>query len=271
MTPDSPEFLEALADARDVPIMVAPAVLRECAAAWRQHLACLARAYRIMGDSAESVAYWRAYCERQVEEGGDIQQAPSRTLAAAGGESDTMTDADILTDRPGYERALLLQALHDVAWDCWIRHGTKQTIGNAYSFDEWLFALIQGASARLERHCGDLPERQLKEFVDVAERLARFDAGEDVYGSPACGDPPAPPVETFAPGEFIREELAVRGWTVTALALYMGRMEWWVRDLIAGKQAVTPEVAGELSACFGTSADLWLNLERKYRGGAVVG
>ena len=29
MTPDSPEFLEALADARDVPIMVAPAVLRE--------------------------------------------------------------------------------------------------------------------------------------------------------------------------------------------------------------------------------------------------
>ena len=36
MTDFSPEFLEALADARDMPIMVAPAVLRECAAAWRE-------------------------------------------------------------------------------------------------------------------------------------------------------------------------------------------------------------------------------------------
>jgi HTH-type transcriptional regulator/antitoxin HigA len=73
------------------------------------------------------------------------------------------------------------------------------------------------------------------------------------------------PVETFPPGEFIKDELAARGWEQRDLAEIMGRPERLVSELIAGKRALTPETAQQLGQAFGTGAQLWLNLESAYR------
>jgi HTH-type transcriptional regulator/antitoxin HigA len=73
------------------------------------------------------------------------------------------------------------------------------------------------------------------------------------------------PAEVFPPGEFLRDELDARGWTQTEFAEIIGRPHRVVNELISGKRGVTPETARELAAAFGTSAELWMNLESAYR------
>ena len=73
------------------------------------------------------------------------------------------------------------------------------------------------------------------------------------------------PAEVFPPGEFIREELVERGWTQSDLAEIMGRPLPAVNQIIKGRRAITPRTAKELAAAFGTSAELWLNLEMSWR------
>lgn len=69
----------------------------------------------------------------------------------------------------------------------------------------------------------------------------------------------------FPPGEFIRDELEARSWTQEDLAEILGRPLRTVNQIIAGKKAITPQTAQELAAAFGTTAELWLNLENSYR------
>lgn len=71
--------------------------------------------------------------------------------------------------------------------------------------------------------------------------------------------------EVFPVGEFIREELEARGWTQKDLAEILGRPLQTVNQIVNGKKLVTPQTAVELSKAFGTSAELWLNLETAYR------
>ncbi len=73
------------------------------------------------------------------------------------------------------------------------------------------------------------------------------------------------PAEVFPPGEFIREEIEARRWSQVEFAEILGRPPRLVSELIAGKRAVTPETAKGLAAAFGTSAQLWLNLESSYQ------
>ena len=73
------------------------------------------------------------------------------------------------------------------------------------------------------------------------------------------------PVEVFPPGDFIREELMAREWTQSDLATIMGRPVETVNRIIKGKLAITPETACGLASAFGTSAELWLNLESAYQ------
>ena len=73
------------------------------------------------------------------------------------------------------------------------------------------------------------------------------------------------PVEVFPPGDFIREELTARGWTQSDLAEIMGRPVETINRVVTGKLAVTPETARGLASAFGTSAELWLNLESAYQ------
>lgn len=72
------------------------------------------------------------------------------------------------------------------------------------------------------------------------------------------------PVEVFAPGEFIREELEARGWTQADLAAIIGRPVQVVNGIVTGSKAITAQTAQELSIAFGTSAQLWMNLQSSF-------
>jgi len=73
------------------------------------------------------------------------------------------------------------------------------------------------------------------------------------------------PVETFPPGEFIRDEIEARGWTQEVLAAVIGKSLKLVNEVVVGKRAITPETARALGEAFGTSAELWMNLEGAYQ------
>ncbi len=71
--------------------------------------------------------------------------------------------------------------------------------------------------------------------------------------------------EVFPPGEFIRDELEARDWTQADLAAIMNRPVQAINEIVSGKKAITPETAVGLSQAFGTTPELWLNLEVGYR------
>ena len=75
------------------------------------------------------------------------------------------------------------------------------------------------------------------------------------------------PAQVFPPGAFIREELEARGWTQRAFARILGRPLQNINGISNGKTAVT---AKQLALIFGTSAELWLNLETAYRLSAAA-
>jgi HTH-type transcriptional regulator/antitoxin HigA len=67
------------------------------------------------------------------------------------------------------------------------------------------------------------------------------------------------------PGEAIREELQARGWTQRTFAARLGRPVQAVNGIIRGRRQITAETALALSDVFGTSAELWMGLEGRYR------
>ena len=67
------------------------------------------------------------------------------------------------------------------------------------------------------------------------------------------------------PGRIVRRELEARGWTQNVLAEIMGRPPQAISEIINARKAITPETACQLAAAFGTSAEVWLNLESNYR------
>lgn len=73
------------------------------------------------------------------------------------------------------------------------------------------------------------------------------------------------PAEAFSPGEYLRDELEARGWTQTEFAEIIGRPPRLVSELIAGKRGITPDTAADIAAAFGTSAQLWMNLDAAYQ------
>lgn len=73
------------------------------------------------------------------------------------------------------------------------------------------------------------------------------------------------PAEVFPPGEFIRDELEERSWTQADLAEILGRPVNAVNEIITGKKAITPETAKGLASAFGTTPEVWLNLESTYQ------
>ncbi len=73
------------------------------------------------------------------------------------------------------------------------------------------------------------------------------------------------PAEVFPPGEFLRDELAERGWTEAEFADILGRPAQTVSEILNGKKEITTETALAIGAALGTSAELWLNLQSAYR------
>lgn len=73
------------------------------------------------------------------------------------------------------------------------------------------------------------------------------------------------PARVAPPGRIIKRELDARGWTQKDLAEIMGRPTQAVSEIVRGHKRVTPETAWQLAAAFGTSPELWINLEANYR------
>ena len=67
------------------------------------------------------------------------------------------------------------------------------------------------------------------------------------------------------PGEGLLEEIEFRGISPQELAASLGLAVEAVNELIVGDRAVTPDIAVALEAALGISAQLWLNLEARYR------
>lgn len=67
------------------------------------------------------------------------------------------------------------------------------------------------------------------------------------------------------PGRILKKELEARGWDQKDLATIMGRPPQAINEIINGTKRITPETALELAEALGTSAELWTNIEAKYR------
>jgi addiction module HigA family antidote len=76
---------------------------------------------------------------------------------------------------------------------------------------------------------------------------------------------PNRPAEVFPPGEFIRDELEVRGWTHQDLANILNCPVPTIDGILEGKIALTSEMAIGLATAFGTSAEFWQNLDAAYQ------
>ena len=73
------------------------------------------------------------------------------------------------------------------------------------------------------------------------------------------------PAEAFPLGEYLRDELEERGWTVSEFA---EAIDWPIPTLTSvldGEGEITADAARALSDVLGTTAEVWLNLEKAYR------
>lgn len=77
--------------------------------------------------------------------------------------------------------------------------------------------------------------------------------------------PTTTPAEVFPAGEYLRDELDERGWTITEFAEIIGRPVQAVSEILNGKKEITTDTAIEFGQALGTSPELWLNLQTKYR------
>ena len=71
--------------------------------------------------------------------------------------------------------------------------------------------------------------------------------------------------QILPPGEFIREELEARGWSQATFARILGRPLQTINQIINGKKAITAQTAKEIAAAFGTSPEVWMNLEMTWQ------
>ena len=67
--------------------------------------------------------------------------------------------------------------------------------------------------------------------------------------------------ESFAPSKHIKEELAVRGWSIEHLAVKAGLDVSVIRGVVEDEYMYQQSIADGLGRAFGTSAALWTNLQ----------
>jgi addiction module HigA family antidote len=87
-------------------------------------------------------------------------------------------------------------------------------------------------------------------------------AGGTLIARPRVEDMPEPPIH---PGEVLLEEfLNPLGLTQTAFAERLRIPLQRLNDLIRARRGVTPDTALRLARALGTSAELWLNLQKAW-------
>ncbi|HUK46548.1 MAG TPA: HigA family addiction module antitoxin [Terriglobales bacterium] len=66
------------------------------------------------------------------------------------------------------------------------------------------------------------------------------------------------------PGEILGDELMELGISAAELARILGVPPNRISQIIAGKRAISADTALRLARYFGTSADMWMNLQKTY-------
>jgi addiction module HigA family antidote len=72
------------------------------------------------------------------------------------------------------------------------------------------------------------------------------------------------PGDTFHPGEFIKDELAARGFNQQFLADKMNISKSEISSVINGRRDINPKLAVLLEINLGISAEFWMNLQVKH-------
>lgn len=70
--------------------------------------------------------------------------------------------------------------------------------------------------------------------------------------------------EAFHPAEYIREEARARGWSMGRFTDELGVSNRAAQQLFYGELRIKKTWAKRLSRTFGTSHELWLNLQASY-------
>lgn len=117
---------------------------------------------------------------------------------------------------------------------------------------------------------GSLPRRGVVQGISADGKavMVRFGVGGRAAMYPTervCELVEYKPAEAFPPGEFLREEMTERQWSVEDVSLRMGRAVVVVRLILAGKHRIDARTAKGLSQAFGTTPEYWLNLEASYQ------
>ncbi|MFF2084905.1 HigA family addiction module antitoxin [Nocardia sp. NPDC058176] len=73
------------------------------------------------------------------------------------------------------------------------------------------------------------------------------------------------PAQAFPAGEYLRDELEAREWSVVEFARILGRPPQAVSEILNGRKEITPETAMEIAAATDTEAATWLRLQDTYR------
>jgi addiction module HigA family antidote len=72
-------------------------------------------------------------------------------------------------------------------------------------------------------------------------------------------------LEPISPGEILLEEfMRPHGLSQNKLARDLDVPVARINDIIHGRRGITADTALRLAACFGTTAELWLNLQMRY-------
>ena len=66
------------------------------------------------------------------------------------------------------------------------------------------------------------------------------------------------------PGSFLREELEERGVSQSVLARHIKVQPNVINQICNEKRGISPEMAKKLAAAFGTTAELWINLQSSF-------
>lgn len=71
--------------------------------------------------------------------------------------------------------------------------------------------------------------------------------------------------EAFPVGEYLRDEIEARSWSVGEFAAIIGRPVQALSEILNGKKDLTLDTAAEIAAATGTEASTWLNLQMRYK------
>lgn len=70
--------------------------------------------------------------------------------------------------------------------------------------------------------------------------------------------------EIYHPGVFVKDEMETRGWSMETMVERSMLGREGIEEVIAGHRRVTPVYAHGLSLAFGTSKQMWMNLQKSY-------